>query len=58
MRHEFTFLEPRRMIQNKIWATKGIKRPYMSVKKVMYIIYFTNQGPANQIAVTKKVNHL
>ena len=46
------------MIQNKIWATKGGKRPCiakrtMSTKKVKYVIFFTNQGPAIQIAVPK-----
>ena len=52
------FYEPKRKIQNKIWATKGGKRPCiakrtMSIKKVMYVIFFTNQGPAIQIAVPK-----
>ena len=52
------FYEPKRKIQNKIWATKGGKRPCiakctMSIKKVMYVIFFTNQGPAILIAVPK-----
>ena len=52
------FYEPKRKIQNKIWASKGDKRPCiakrtMSIKKVMYVIFFTNQGPAIQIAVPK-----
>ena len=52
------FYEPRRKMQNKIWATKGSRRPCiakrtMSVKKVMYAIFFTNQGHAIQIAVPK-----
>ena len=52
------FYEPKRKIQNKIWATKGGKRPCiakctMTIKKVMYVIVFTNQGPAIQIAVPK-----
>ena len=52
------FYEPNRKTQNKIWATKGGKRPCiakrtMSIKKVMYVIFFTNQGPAIQIAVPK-----
>ena len=55
------FYEPKRKIQNKIWATKRGKRPCiakctMSFKKyvkVMYVIFFTNQGPAIQIAVPK-----
>ena len=54
----FHFYEPKRKIQKKIWATKGGKRPCiakrtMSIKKVMYVIFFTNQGPAIQIAVPK-----
>ena len=52
------FYEPKRKIQNKIWATKGGKRPCiakrtMSIKKVMYVIFFTNHGPAIQIAIPK-----
>ena len=52
------FYEPKRKIQNKIWATKGGKRlcitkRTMSIKKVMYVIFFTNQSPAIQIAVPK-----
>ena len=52
------FYEPKRKIQNKIWTTKGGKRPCiakhtMSIKKVIYVIFFTNQGPAVQIAVPK-----
>ena len=52
------FYKPKRKIQNKIWATKVGKRPCiakctMSIKKVIYIIFFTNQGPAIQIAVPK-----
>ena len=52
------FYEPKRKIQNKIWATKGGKIPCiakrnMRIKKVMYVIFFTNQGPAIQIALPK-----
>ena len=52
------FYEPKRKIQNKMWAFKGGKRPCiakctMSIKKVMYVIFFTNQGPAIQIAIPK-----
>ena len=52
------FYEPKRKIQNKVWATKGGKRPCiakrtMDIKKVMYVMFFTNQGPAIQIAVPK-----
>ena len=50
------FYKPKGKIQKKIWATKGGKRPCIakrSIKKVMYVIFFTNQGPAIQIAVPK-----
>ena len=52
------FYEPKRKIQNKIWATKGSQRPCiakrtMSIKKVIYVIFFTNQGLAIQTAVSK-----
>ena len=52
------FYEPKRKIQNKIWATKGGKRPCiakctMNIKKVMHVIFFTNQIPAIKIAVPK-----
>ena len=54
------FYECKRKIQNKILAPKRGKRPCiakhtMSIKKVMYVhvIFFTNQGPAIQIAVPK-----
>ena len=50
------FYDPKRKIQNKIWAAKGGKGPCtakrtMCIKKVMYVIFFTNQGPAILIAV-------
>ena len=50
------FYEPKRKIQNKIWAPRGGKRPCIakrtiSIKKVIFL--FTNQGPAIQIAVPK-----
>ena len=52
------FYEPKRKIQNKIWATKGGKSPCiakrtMSIKMVMYVIFSTNQGPAIQIVLPK-----
>ena len=52
------FYEPKRKIQNTKWATKGGKRPCIakrtiSIKKVMYVIFFTNQGPDIQTAVPK-----
>ena len=38
------FYEPKRKIQNKIWSTKGGKRPCiakrtMSIRKIMYVIF-------------------
>jgi hypothetical protein len=52
------FTSPKRKTHNKIWATIGSQRPCiakrtMSIKKVMYVIFFTNQGHAIQIAVPK-----
>jgi histone-lysine N-methyltransferase SETMAR len=46
------FYEPKRKKHNNIGATKESQRPCIakrtkSVKKVMHIIFFTNQGPAN-----------
>lgn len=44
-------------IQNKILASKGsykkIAKRTVSVKKVMYVMFFTNQSPAIQITVPK-----
>ena len=45
-------------VRNKIWATKNTKRPYtakrtMSFQKLMYVIFFSTQGPPIQIAVPK-----
>jgi hypothetical protein len=57
MRSGFTFMiRSERYI--KIWATKGSQRPCiakrtMSVKKVIYAIFFTNQGHAIQISEPK-----
>jgi hypothetical protein len=41
-----------------IWTTKGSQRPSIAkrtigVKTVMYVIFFTNQGPAIRIAIPK-----
>lgn len=52
------FYEPQRKVRNKIWATKSAKRlciarRTMSVKKVMYAVFFSTQGPAIQIPVPK-----
>jgi len=51
-------MSPKRKHENKIWATKHMKRPCiakrtMSVKKVMDAIFFTSQWPVIQIAVPK-----
>ena len=50
------FSEPKRKIQNKIWATKSGKRLFiakqtMGVKKIWYAIFFTTQGPAIQVII-------
>ena len=52
------FNKPKRKIQNIIWETKGGKRPCiakytMSIKKVIFVIFFKNQGPTIQVAVPK-----
>lgn len=52
------FFEPHRKISNKIWATKHARRPSiakrtMSAKKIMYAIFFNNQGPVVQIPVPR-----
>ena len=58
MRHGFTFTSPSERYRTKYRQPNGGKRPCiakrtMSIKKVMYVIFFTNQGPAIQIAVPK-----
>ena len=50
------FYEPQRKVKNKIWATKATRRPCIarrttSVKKVMYAVFFSMQGPEIKIAV-------
>ena len=52
------FFEPKRKVNNKIWATKNAKRPCVakrlqSSKKVMFAIFFGTNGPVTQIAVPK-----
>jgi hypothetical protein len=47
------FYEPKRKKHNQIWATKGSQRPCIAkhkinVKKVMYVIFITSQGPATK----------
>ena len=44
------FYEPKRKIDNRIWALKHAKRPHiakrtMTSKKVLYAIFFKNNGP-------------
>ena len=52
------FFEPKRKSANRVWATKHARRPVIAkrtitVKKVLYCIFFTNNGPAIQIPVPK-----
>jgi histone-lysine N-methyltransferase SETMAR len=52
------FYEPHRKMSNKVWATKAAKRPCiakrtMSVRKMLYAIFFTARGPAIQVPVPK-----
>ena len=52
------FYEPKRKVDNRIWALKYAKRPSiakrtMTAKKVLYAIFFRNCGPIMQIAVPK-----
>ena len=58
MRHGFTFTSPseRYRTKNKIWATKGGKRPCIAIRtmSIKNTIFFTNHGRAIQIAVPKR----
>ena len=52
------YLEIKRKCSNKILATKSTKRPCinrrtMSVRKVLYTVYYTIYGPAIQVALLK-----
>lgn len=52
------YYEPKRKVSNRIWATKNTRRPSIAkrlrtVKKVLYAIFFTTNGPAMQTAVPK-----
>ena len=49
------FYEPKRKIKNygQPKEAKDLAKRTMSIKKVMYVICFTNQDPAIQIAVPK-----
>lgn len=52
------FYEPKRKVDNRIWALKGAKRPRIAkrtvtAKKVLYAIFFRNTGPIVQIAVPR-----
>ena len=52
------YFEPKRKVDNRIWATKNARRPSIAkrkktVKKVLYAIFFTNKGPAIGIPVPK-----
>ena len=52
------YFEPKLKSANRVWATRNGRRPViakrtMSVKKVMYVMFFTNKGKALQIVVPK-----
>ena len=52
------YFEPVRMVSNKIWATKHSKRPIiakrsLSTKKVLYAIFFSDEGVAIKVPVKK-----
>lgn len=52
------YFEPKLKQANRVWATRNAKRPViakrtLSVKKVLYVIFFTNKGKALQIPVPK-----
>ena len=52
------FYEPKRKVDNRIWALKHAKRPSiakrtLTAKKVLYAIFLRNSGPLMQIAVPK-----
>ena len=52
------YFEPVRMVSNKIWATKHSKRPIiakrsLSAKKVLYAIFFSDEGVAIKVRVKK-----
>ena len=52
------YFEPVRRVSNKIWATKHSKRPIiakrsLSIKKVLYAIFFSGEGIAIKVPVKK-----
>ena len=52
------YFEPVRKVSNKIWATKHSKRPIiakrpLSIKKVLYAIFFSGEGVAIKVPVKK-----
>ena len=52
------YFEPVRKVSNKIWATKHSKRPIitkrpLSTKKVLYAIFFSDEGVAIKVPVKK-----
>ena len=52
------FYQPTRKCSNKIWATKNERRPSIakrtiSMKKVMYAIFFNSRGETVQIAIPR-----
>ena len=58
MKPVFHFINHREKLEIKIWATKSTKRPCtarrtMSFQKLMYVIFFSTQGPPIQITPPK-----
>ena len=52
------FYEPKRKVDNRIWALKHAKRPSiakrtLTARKVLYTIFLKNSGPLMKIAVPK-----
>lgn len=52
------YFEPKSKQSNRVWASRNARRPVIakrtqSVKKMMYVIVFTDKGPALQIPIPK-----
>ena len=52
------FYEPKRKVDNRIWALKRSKRSSiakrtLTVKKVLFAVFFRNSWPLMQIAIPK-----
>ena len=53
------YFDPKRKSSNKIWASENAKRPSITkrlqtVKKVLYVIFFDDNGPVTQIPLSKR----